>query len=85
MNISLASWLQSSQDPSVIANKVKGAILMFSSLIILGAMIFFKVNLTADNIATFASSAGVVAGAIWTIYGCILHFVTWLGTIKKNI
>jgi hypothetical protein len=76
----LSSWLQSSQDPTEVANKVKGAILLCSSLIILLASQFFHIQLSANDVITLGTELGTVAGAVWTIYGVVLHFVTYLGT-----
>ncbi len=84
METELKSWLQSSQDPTVIANKVRGAILAVSFLIIAGAGALFHVTLTADNVLNLATELGTLAGAAWTIYGCILHIVTVLGTVQKQ-
>ena len=83
MQNELVSFLQSSQDPSEIANKVKGGILMVSSLIILTAAAAFHVTLQSSDVASLAAELGTMAGAIWTVYGCGLHLITWWGTIKK--
>lgn len=80
----LAIVLQSSQDPTQVANKVKGAILLASSAIIFFAAIFFHVTLSANDVLTLASELGMIAGAIYTIYGCILHLVTWFGKLSKG-
>lgn len=84
MNTQLAGWLQSSQDPTAVANKVKGVILFCSSLIILACAHFFNITLTPDDVTTLATQTGTVAGAIWTVYGVILHLVTWVGTVKNG-
>jgi hypothetical protein len=84
MNTQLASWLQSSQDPASVANKVKGVILVFSSLIILGAAHVFNITLSADDVVTLATEVGSVAGAVWAVYGAVLHLVTWFGTVKNG-
>lgn len=78
----LSSWLQSSQDPTQVANKVRGAILVASSIIIFLAAAFFHVTLSANDVVSAATEIGAVAGAVWTIYGFILHVVTWFGTKK---
>lgn len=80
----LKSWLQSSQDPTQVANKVKGLILLGSSAIILFASIFFHITLSANDVVSLATEFGATAGAIWTIYGTILHIVTWIGTLRKS-
>ncbi len=84
METQLISFLQSSQDPEQIANKVKGVILAASAVIIFLAAQLFHVSLTANDVISLATELGTVAGAIWTIYGCVLHLVTWLGTVKKT-
>lgn len=79
----LKGWLQSSQDPTQVANKVKGLILMASALIILVAGQVFHITLTANDMVSLATEIGTIAGAVWTIYGCLLHLTTWLGTVKR--
>lgn len=83
METTLAAWLQSSQDSTQVANKVKGAILAASSLIIFFGAQFFHIQLSANDVITLATEIGTLAGAIWAIYGCILHLTTWAGTVKK--
>lgn len=80
----LKTWLQSSQDPTEVANKVKGIILAASSLIILGGTQFFHVQLGANDIITLSTEVGTIAGALWAIYGAILHLVTLVGTKKAS-
>lgn len=80
----LSTWLQSSQDPTAVANKVKGLILFASSAIIFSAALFFHVKLSANDIISLATELGAVAGAVWTIYGVVLHIITWLGSIKSD-
>lgn len=75
--------LQSSQDPTEVANKVKGAILMASSVIIFGVAHAFNITLTSNDVVTLATDISGVAGAVWAAYGCILHLVTWLGTVRN--
>lgn len=84
MNIKLPSWLQSSQDPTQVANKVKGAILVLSSFIIFAAGAFFHVTLSANDVLQLATEIGAVVGAIWTIYGFVLNVVTWFGKLPKG-
>lgn len=83
METQLKSFLQSSQDPTAVANKVKGAILVASSIIIFAAAHVFHVTLTASDVVTLATEVSGIAGAVWTIYGGILHLVTWFGTVNK--
>lgn len=84
MEKQLAGFLQSSQDPAEVANKVKGLILTFSSAIILLAAAVFHVTLSANDLIQLATELGTLAGAVWTVYGCVLHLVTWLGTVKQE-
>lgn len=74
----------SSQDPSVVANKVKGAILAVSSIIIFLAGQFLHITLTAGDVLSLATEISTIAGAVWAIYGCILHLVTWAATVKTQ-
>lgn len=69
--------LTSSQDPNEIANKVKGVILMSSSIIIFLAAKFFGIQLSATDITSLATMIGAVAGAVWAIYGTVLHLIAW--------
>lgn len=84
MEPKLRGWLQSSQDPTEVANKVKGIILGFSALIILLAASIFHVTLSAGDVISLASEFGIAAGGIWAVYGAILHLITWLGTVKSQ-
>lgn len=69
--------LTSSQDPEQIANKVKGVILLFSSAIIFLASRLLGVTLTANDIVSLATEIGGISGAVWAIYGSILHLIAW--------
>jgi hypothetical protein len=84
METQLMAFLQSSQDPAQVANKVKGVILAASAVIIFMAAQLFHVTLTAGDVIQLATELGSIAGAIWAIYGCVLHLVTWLGTVQKT-
>lgn len=82
MDTELRGWLQSSQDPTAIATKVKGAILAFSSIIIMVGAAAFHLTLTANDVIALATEIGTVAGAIWAIYGAFLHLTKWAGSRK---
>lgn len=84
MESGLRKWLQSSQDPTAVGNKVKGIILAASAIVIFGAAQLFNITLTADDMVSLATEIGTVAGAMWAIYGAILHLVTWFGTVSKK-
>lgn len=75
--MNLPTWLQSSQDPTEVANKVKGAIVVASSAIIYGAAHVFHITLTADDITTLATEISGVIGAVWFIYGIVLNLITF--------
>lgn len=80
----LKSWLQSSQDPTQVANKVKGVILAASALIIFGGTQFFHITLTANDVVSLSTEIGAVAGGVWAVYGGVLHLTTWLGSKKAS-
>ena len=82
MERQLAGWAASSQDPTVVANKVKGAILALSGVIIFIAAYLFNVTVTPDDIVQLAAIVSTMAGISWSLYGAILHFVTWVATIR---
>jgi hypothetical protein len=84
MENELKGWLQSSQDPTQIANKVKGVILLASSFIIFFVGHFFHITLTAEDVLSLGSELGAIAGLLWAVYGGILHFVTWWGTVTRG-
>jgi hypothetical protein len=76
--------IASSQDPTQVANKVKGIILFCSAIIIFIAQQWFHITLTANDVLSLATEMGAIAGALWAIYGSILHLVTWFGTVKSQ-
>lgn len=84
MQNQLASWLQSSQDPTTISNTVRGAVLAASGLIIFFASVAFHVTLTANDVVSLAAELGTLAGCLWTIYGIVMKGVMWLGTQKAS-
>lgn len=67
--------LSSSQDPSQLANKVKGVVVGLSSVIIYLASQFFSIQLSADNVVELATQIGAVAGGTWAVYGSVLHLI----------
>lgn len=82
METTLKGWLQSSQDPTAVANTIKGLVLAASSVIIFSAMQFFHVQVSASDVASLATEIGALAGAMWTIYGIIMKVVVWVGSNK---
>ena len=77
--------LTSSQDPNEIANKVKGAILALSSIIILVSGNLLNIKLTAGDVISLATEIGAVSGAVWAIYGSILHLIAWFYNREKPV
>lgn len=67
----------SSQNPTEIANRVKGATLALSSVIIFLASHFFGIVLTANDVVSLATQLSGVAGAVWVIYGFILSAIAY--------
>lgn len=84
MERKLYGAIASSQDPTEVANKVKGLILACSGIIIVVAGATFHITLTANDVISLAGEVSTIAGALWAVYGCILHLVTWLGTVKAQ-
>lgn len=84
MEPKLRGFLQSSQDPTEVANKVKGIILGFSGLIILVAATVFHIQLGAGDVISLASEVSIAAGGIWAVYGVILNLVTFFGKVKPQ-
>ena len=80
----LKSFLQSSQDPTQLAAKVEGAILFSSSVITYLALHLFNISIQPSDLTAFAAGAGIVAGAIWTIFGCLRNLVIWYGTVTTT-
>lgn len=76
--------LTSSQDPNEIANKVKGIVLMSSSVAIFVAARFIGIALTADDMVSLATEVSGIAGAVWAIYGSILHLITWFYQVRQG-
>lgn len=83
MDTKLKGFLQSSQDPTVVANKIKGLILAASSIIIFFAAQLFHITLNGNDVVTIATELSTIAGAIWAVYGCVLNIVTWWGTVRR--
>ncbi len=76
--------LSSSENPEVLAQKVKGAILLASSVIIFFASKVLGITLTAADITSLATQLGGVAGAIWMVHGVILNIVAVIAE-KKSV
>lgn len=66
--------LSSSTNPQELSATVSGAILTFSSIIIMVAG-YFNIPLTDGVVANFAEQAGLSVGALWFIFGVIRKVV----------
>lgn len=73
----------SSQNPEELSNRVKGAILTLSSVIIFLGSKFFGINLTGDDIVSVATQLSAIAGAIRIIYGAGLALVSKWTEVRK--
>lgn len=77
MENQLKQWAQSSQDPTAVANTIKGLVLSGASLITYFGVTFFHITLSATDIANLATNLGLAAGAILTVYGIVMKGVMW--------
>lgn len=75
VGMKLAAWAASSANPEEVSNRVKGIVLMLSSVIIFIAAQFFNLTLTPADMIEVATSLGAIAGAVMTIYGVGLALV----------
>lgn len=80
----LASWLQSSADPSEVSQTVRGVIVGASSLIIFILAHLFGITFTPENVLTLATDVGMLIGAIWGLYGLIFKGVIKLGSVSSQ-
>lgn len=76
--------LTSSQNPEEIANKVKGAVLTVSSIVIFVLARFFQVEISVEDMTSLAGALGSLSGLIWMIYGSILHLIAWFYKVKNS-
>jgi len=74
--------LSSSQNPQELANKVKGIVLASSSIVIFLAAQMFNIQLSANDMISLSTEVGAVAGAVWAIYGFVLHAIAWFYKVK---
>lgn len=79
MQSQLPSWLQSSVDATKVSSRVTGIVVGASSAIILVATNFLHLNLTADNVTSFATSLGMLIGAIVFVKGFIIWGLSKIG------
>ena len=66
--------LSSSTDPSQLSATVSGAILTFSSLIIVLAA-HFGFSLAESQVGVFAQQTGMAIGSLWFLYGLVRKVV----------
>ena len=78
----IKSWAQSSQDPTAIANTIKGIVLAASGIITFAALSFFHITLTATDIVNLATNLSIAGGAIWTVWGILMKGVMWFASVK---
>lgn len=83
MENTLKTWAQSSMGATQVANTIKGLVLATSSVIVLVAAQFLHITLSATDIANLATNIGIVAGAIWTIFGLVMKLVMFFA--KKPV
>ena len=84
MDTQLVSFVQSSHDATQVANKIKGLILFSSSAIIYVAAQYFHITLTPDNVLQLASDLSMFGGLVWSIYGVLLHLLTYAATVRTQ-
>lgn len=85
MGNQLKVWAQSSTDPAVVANTIKGLVLASATIITFLVAQLFHVTLTADNINMLATDVGLASGAIWTVYGLVMKLVMWFAKEKPAV
>lgn len=73
----------SSTNPNEIADRVKGAILAMSGILLI-VLPLAGISVSAEQITTFAGQLGVAAGALWTLYGFGKWAVAFFTEIKEQ-
>ncbi len=66
-----------SDDPEQLGSTVKAFILGLSVLIIYAAQLILKIQLTPEDITTFATDLGALATLVWAGYGLVKKVVVW--------
>lgn len=64
----IPALLQSSQDPTQVANTVKGLVLGLSGIVLTIAQVKGW-TITASQVTVAATEVGAAAGAIWALWG----------------
>lgn len=77
----LQSWIQSSQDPSQVANTIKGIVVGASALIIFLAAQIFHLTLSSTDVLTLGTELGMVVGGIYGLYGLLMKGVVRVGRV----
>lgn len=72
----------SSTDPTQVANTIKGLIVSASSVIVLVAAHVFGITLSPENILSLATDVGMLAGAVWFVYGLLHKGVAYFGRLS---
>lgn len=80
MDTQLKAWAASSADPTEVSNRIKGAILAASAIIIFVAASAFHITLTPDNVVAFATDMSMIGGAIWAVWGILHAGVRYFGS-----
>ena len=74
--------LSSSVDPEKLATKVKGIMLMASTLVIFVAAKFLNINLTPETYVELVTDITGIVAAIATAYGFVQHLVVKIAEKK---
>lgn len=80
----LALWAQSSTDATQVSNTIKGLVVAASSIIILAAGLYFHVQLSANDVLSFATELGTTVGFIWFLAGLFLKGIHFIAK-KKSV
>lgn len=79
----LGAWAASSADPTEVSNRVKGAVLALSSVIIYLAAQLFGIVLSASDIVALSAVLGTLAGATWGVWGALIALVRFIATVRN--
>lgn len=82
MEQNLIPGIASSTNPTQVANTIKGFILSISTLVVFAGAHLFGISLTPDNIAALGEDIGMIAGAVWFVYGLLHKGVAVLGRVR---
>jgi hypothetical protein len=84
--MTIPNWMQSSltTTPDIVSNRVKGAVLLSSSVIIFAVAQLFHISIQPTDIVTLATQLGTVVGAIWFTFGAILKFLIYIDGVYNT-